>query len=459
MPKSRQPEYKTAGYLIPDVLDPDECICVCVPVPNDERHIQAFKAQLFALSRWWTWERDDLKRGKEAAAVWAGIYECVEWRMDNNCGCGGSGESLPLQYRYTPEGKLEVSKDGGITWEDGSAYDERNQVPVYPPASPLPADSSCLYAENITDEVKKQVELIINSIENGGTVASAAAALLPLLVAIGLPAAPLAAFLILVYGLISVIISLVAGGLSNSFTQAFWDEFKCMWFCVIAENGEVTESEIEQVKEKVADYFGAPNPLAIKTIQDIISMLGANALTNAARMGDSILTGDCVDCECDPVWCYEFDFLLSDGDFEILWPEGSGQYTGGVWQSSDWVKSGSPASGNRSVEIKRTFASATITKIVTTYDYVGGTFDTTSASAFVLAIGGTNVIVTPRSGMVDGSGQAKTWNGSITATEMSVGVRSSRDITSPYSYSGAASIRKVRLEGTGTNPFGADNCP
>lgn len=457
---SKTPQYKLAGYLIPEVIDPDDCICVCVPIPNDERHIQAFKAQLFALSRWWAWERDDLKRGKDAAAVWAGIYECVEARMDNNCGCGGGGNAIPMQYRYTPEGQLEVSQDGGITWEDGSAYDERNQVAVYPPPITPPTDSECLYAENVTDKVKQVVEITINNLESGGTVASAAGAILPALVALGLVAAPAAVFMILLYGIAATVISVIAEGIGNSFDSTFWGEFKCMWYCVINPDGEVTDAMIESVKQEVSAYFGVSNPLAIKTIQDTIGMLGANMLTNAARMGDSILSSDCDDCGCDDEWCYNHNFLFNDGDFEAraVFSGVAAVYSASGWTASNF-RSSAVSAFYRGAEITKSFTATIVTKIEVEFDLTIGSYAAGSYGVVRIEAPYGNVREQiSNASAVSGVGQTIVWEdvSGVSLSQIAVLVDSS--VQPSASYSGQAAIKRVTMWGKGTNPFGTDNC-
>lgn len=434
MAKSNQPQYKQRGYPLPDVIEPPDCISVCVPVPNDVGHIRAFLGQLDMLGYWWNWERDDLKQGKDAAALWRLIVECVRQRMDLDCGCG-CGDSLPKQYRYDENGKLEVSLDGGQTWQDGSAYDERNLITVYPPAETLPADSQCLYAENIKDEVKKQIETILNNLETGGTVASAAAALLPLLVTIGFPAAPLAAFLILVYGLISVIVSVIATGVENSFDTAFWDEFQCMWFCVIQEDGEVTDAMIEVVKQNVADYFTPANPLATKAINDTMGILGAKALTNAARLGDSILTSDCSGCDCGE-WCYEFDFTLSDQGWEASTTVDANYSTGNGW---------GVGADQGVIFIKKTFSpTAAITSIRV-------------IASGIAAAGGVGI----RSPMPFQNAPTGDSDHIFTVTYSGTEITAAFDsnfaggINPPYT----GYITKVVVTGLGDNPFGTSNCP
>lgn len=97
------------GYLLPTVIDPAGRRYVCVPIPDEEYHILAFLGQLDMLSYWWTWARDDAKRGKDAAQVWRAITEDVRQRLDNGEECEIVQLELRIvdcvmEYRTSPEG-------------------------------------------------------------------------------------------------------------------------------------------------------------------------------------------------------------------------------------------------------------------------------------------------------------------------------------------------------------------
>lgn len=303
MAKRRNAQYLQRGYPLPTVIDPEDCICVCVPIPNDPAHIRAFLGQLDYLGYWWTWERDPLKKGTEAAAVWRGVVDCVRWRLDNDCGCGGVSEQpLPLQFRYDENGNLEVSKDGGETWQDGSDYDERELITLLPGLPDYIDDKPCVGAAAIANKTKELVDVISAQIGSGADAATIAAAIIPLLVPLGLVAAPLAVFLTLIWGLITAMLALIDNGLEASFDTAFWNDYTCYWFCELDENVEVTQANIDSVYSQVSDRFGSGNPIATAVIGDILTALGTKMLTNAARSGVSTVF-DCSGCQCGDLDC------------------------------------------------------------------------------------------------------------------------------------------------------------
>lgn len=297
--------WRRTGYLIPENIDPDENICVCVPIPKDWGHINAFIGQLTELAKWLTWEKDNTDNASIAARRWMEITECVikeiNCIMTTGCGCGDDG-SFERQERFTADGDLEVSFDGGATWEDGSKYDARDNVIIFPPRPEGETDGQCLAAENATYFFKTMVDTILAQLAAGGGAAGAAPAVIALLITIGFPTG-LGAVLALVYGLISAVIGLVTAGLEGTFDSTFYDDLRCYFFCVIDSDGTLTDADITSIYNDLVDRFGGTNPAALAVCVNILETVGSKGFTNAAR-GDSVPTSDCSDCEC-PTLCAE----------------------------------------------------------------------------------------------------------------------------------------------------------
>lgn len=111
MPSSSKRE--NVGYLLPANPLVAARRYVCVPVPDDERHIQAFLAQIDMLGYWYTWEKDASKTARLAASVWRDIAMSVRDAFYSGTGCEAGG----MQIRQNPENEcqLETSEDG-INW-------------------------------------------------------------------------------------------------------------------------------------------------------------------------------------------------------------------------------------------------------------------------------------------------------------------------------------------------------
>lgn len=72
------------GYPLPSgELGSDDIVCQLVYLPDRPEYWQAFYAALHYMTTWRAWERDDDRRGKDAAANWREAFELTSgcWRM------------------------------------------------------------------------------------------------------------------------------------------------------------------------------------------------------------------------------------------------------------------------------------------------------------------------------------------------------------------------------------------
>ena len=75
---------KQPGYLLPTgELGNDEIVCQLVYLPDRDEYWRALLGSLTYFTTWRAWERDDDKRGKDAAANWQEAFELTLecWRM------------------------------------------------------------------------------------------------------------------------------------------------------------------------------------------------------------------------------------------------------------------------------------------------------------------------------------------------------------------------------------------
>lgn len=75
---------KQPGYPLPDgELGEDDIVCQLVYLPDRPEYWQAFLGALSYMTTWRAWERDDDKRGKDAASNWREAFELTMecWRM------------------------------------------------------------------------------------------------------------------------------------------------------------------------------------------------------------------------------------------------------------------------------------------------------------------------------------------------------------------------------------------
>jgi len=102
------------GYLIPDPIDPGECVCIKVYVPDDKLYIAAFWGAYQFFTSWLAWMRDPLKRGKQAAKVWRECYDKArqEWDAGHRC----CDMVTNIRQNLDDPCALEISSDDGVTW-------------------------------------------------------------------------------------------------------------------------------------------------------------------------------------------------------------------------------------------------------------------------------------------------------------------------------------------------------
>lgn len=285
------------GYLLPENPQPDENICVCVPVPKDERHIQAFLGQLVQLGYWYTWERDDDKTGTLAARAWRDIYQCVSEEinciMSTGCGCGCKPE--PVGQRINDQGFLEITYDG-TTWEEQRAGDTRFSNPILPPISGIDGeDKRCRAANSITTGLEQEKIATEGRKQAGATFADLIAGVVAFLVGAGVITGGVSAVLAVITTLIAAFVAGIdAATFSGYFTPATWDALLCILYCNMNDDASFTEAQWQQIRAEVKGMIGGG---AGDWIADYILSLGTVGLTNMARQ-ELPGTKDCSGCQC-----------------------------------------------------------------------------------------------------------------------------------------------------------------
>jgi len=296
---------KNTGYLLPEVINPEENICVCVPIPKDWGHIRAFLGQLTELSKWQAWEKDGTTNASLAARRWFDITECVAKEIDcimaNDCGCG---QQNPTNTRINPDtGAYEVSYDGGETWEPAPQDDPRSSGLIFPD---LPGSDGttkkCAAANSVIGFLETTQQAELGQLEANASIADMIAALIAVAAGVGLvfgvlPGAVLGffAFVVNQFG------HLIAADFESQFTSGTWDDLLCILYCEMSDDGSFTEAQWQTVKTKCENDIGGYAGIWLK---DHINLFGVVGLTNAARASYPG-TRDCDACACEPETCAE----------------------------------------------------------------------------------------------------------------------------------------------------------
>src|SRR5688500_12499552 len=151
---------KDGGWALPETLYPEEQICVTLMIPNEPRYIAAFWGALYELTYWNNWQRDPDHKGTLVASVWKTIwlyYSGIQGECeDMNC-CVD-----PLK-RMLPDGTIQTSTDGGLTWQDTPSSDPRQTSILFPPLGGEDgATKACQASENAVAILKSNVEEFID---------------------------------------------------------------------------------------------------------------------------------------------------------------------------------------------------------------------------------------------------------------------------------------------------------
>jgi hypothetical protein len=249
--------------------------------------------------------------------------------------------------------------------------------------------------------------------------------------------------------------------LRQGFAQEAKEVIACELFCLIrnADNGNTLTLELyEQWLDIVSNHDVDDPPqlwsLGISWVADIArDIAGRHYAFKQFQLGLNncendweILCNDCV----ESMWCYEFDFTVSDGEW--IAPAGADR---GVWSSGQgWEQSfGNDACG---AYISKDFARRTVTKVTMTYSLISGNLN--RGGTIFLVDGGIAQDTQPVP-LTNGTDLTLVWEGSETIDniQLNVNSRSSPTLENCVA-SETATITKVRIEGFGLNPFGGDNC-
>lgn len=125
-------KYQNKGYPIPETVNPEDAVCVVVPVPNDPTHLDNFYGALFTLTRWFNYREDVAKSGKAVADVWRDIF----MNLEQQAGCmfiqNVRINGCVLEYTYN-----------GVDWTPVGNFDN-----CYLELSPSSVDDNVVQATN-----------------------------------------------------------------------------------------------------------------------------------------------------------------------------------------------------------------------------------------------------------------------------------------------------------------------
>jgi len=196
-------------------------------------------------------------------------------------------------HRFTESGIYQSSLDGGTTWFDDPANDPRNDATGAPP---LPGDPSagkrCAAADNVRGLFEQYRDNLIEIVGATPTVLAIIAGVLAFIGAImGLSGVGIGIG-VLFLGFAADAIQLGGTGISGAITFTALENFKCLVYCHLNDDGELTYDAWQAL---LADIAGTFSGFAETFFYQTVNGMGYIGVTNAGTVGAATAS----DCDCD----------------------------------------------------------------------------------------------------------------------------------------------------------------
>jgi len=398
-----------------------ELQCLQIMIPNDVGWKSVVQGLFYELQYWFNWERDEFNSGRECAAVWKEIYKSIDWSTMSCC-CDQS-----IIYQWVGDGTLQQSTDDGATWTDVPQKDPRNNSTIFPPISGSDGDDKkCVAATGMVELIREQVGDNLTDDMSRFTLGELVSTWIETMLQTSNP------FDALMRVISNQIFALIISAVRAALTDDAYAGLLCAFYCNMSDDGSFTESQWLATRTSITDRVSG---IAGVFFEHLVYLLGQRGLTNLARSAGAA-EGDCSDCHCDDTWCKEFDFTTASHD--EFWSSYNTAINPAVYNTA-WVAdtgwqtaNGSP---NYSI-IKVAIDTSKLTRVTFTLD------PSTDSTAYM------GILTAPDGGeLVNYAVNDRFFDGSEPdGSYLGIGQRD------------RAVLTYVRLEGTGTNPFGTDNC-
>lgn len=294
---------KDGGFPLPDVINPEETFCVTIEVPADRWHIAAFWGALQELTYWFNWQRDDDKKGTQAAQVWrdkiATAYEkykeggCVDCLDIANC----IQDDADVQYQI--KNIFDALKP---TQEVDGSIPEREFYAELVPQDETNCDYDALFGmiRFAVDRMHKSNLDFLEIVDVNDNVATNVSNMIEGIPLVGeLPVDDIIEFMVMVR-------NFIATNYSAQYTEAYYDEICCDLFCIANGSGQCHMDLIS-----VQNYF-----LDRMSIEGFDLSAVTSLLTMMTRMSQ-LFTGGVIPgtVVCDAFFFMQLGFVGYINDF------------------------------------------------------------------------------------------------------------------------------------------------
>jgi len=252
----------------------------------------------------------------------------MEYRLMNGC----CDDQLPIQWRYTADGTLQQSMNGGGTWTDAPLYDPRVYSSTFPPVSGEDGDDKkCVAASGMVALIKEQIGDQLTDDMTRYTLGQLITDWVTTMLQRSNP------FDAIITVITNQIFALVIAVLRPALTDDVYEQLKCIFYCHIADDASFDTVGWQAVRADITSKIGG---IAGLFFEHLVYLLGEKGLTNLGRAGGAT-EGTC-DCSCGD--CPSYNFLSSNGGWTAF--DGFGHGVDGTWVSgSGWQDRYDPIGG------------------------------------------------------------------------------------------------------------------
>jgi len=238
--------------------------------------------------------------------AWKTRYKTTETEIDQNAishwsgnlarklmsGCCPDDETL---HRFNEDGVYQSSIDGGLTWQDDPGGDPRNDFVRTPPLPGEPgADKKCAAADNVRGLFKQYRDNLIQILSGAPLLIEIVSGIIAFIGMLAGATGVGIGISVLILGLAAALSQLSAGEVSAAITEPVLDLFRCLVYCRLNSDGELTYEQWQALLGDIADAFDG---FVEQFFYQTVNGMGYIGVSNAATMGDSTAS-DCEDCGC-----------------------------------------------------------------------------------------------------------------------------------------------------------------
>jgi len=488
-------ETKKSKWLLPTVISPPDTICVEIEIPNDDGHIRAFWGAINELAMAWNWE-ESYDAGSDVAYVWNSAIELAVEKVRTGVNC------MPYLLRMSVSDvcQVEQSTNGGASWTDAFNLKDCIELAVRPLFDDL-NDLVTVTAENLLQELLDKWDGSVGSISTSviydgsgdddfrdfalcnilqllvpamceAEIAKRAAqadvwsdigdvlrAVGEVAFAFGYPYVTIAA------GIASAVVEFGSAAWVAVSTEALdnaaaQENVACCMYNEM-QGGTPSQSSFASALDGCDFTFGtfeaqiagaiSPMLVSLEFFLAFLDLWGKFYPYAKAGILDT--------CVCGFDWCHTFDFTIDDGGWIIdETSEAAGEWSIDVgWEDED-ITVPVQNERRRTINIVRDFGiTTTLNQMTVTYDFTLGNYSDNAASLkFISEVAAvpTDELEILKDDQPQGTAIVTRWTdtGGVSADAIRLFLRTSKDISQPFQFSGDTTVKRIKLCGTGTEP-------